>query len=99
MVADVVLESVSIASLAATLAIFLLQVVPRERNRPGGSLDFGIAFSAFVAGWMITELLEAVAPSDWSGAVEILHFAVLASFAVWMNARWRWSLRRAREAT
>ncbi len=95
--AEVVLQSITVTSLAATLAIFLLQAVPQKRNRQGGSVDFGIVFSAFVAGWMVTELLEVVAPSDWSVAVEILHFAVLASFAVWMNARWRWSLRRARE--
>lgn len=96
--ADVLLESITITSLAATLAIFTLHLVGRKRSPRKESVDFGMAFSVFIAGWMVTELLEALAPAGWGDATGILHFSVLAAFAVWMNARWRWALRRAREA-
>lgn len=98
MTGDVVLESITIASLAATLAIFLLQLAGRGRRGRRQTVDFGTAFSAFVAGWMVTELLEALAPSGWTEVNQIAHFAVLALFAAWMNARWRWAIRQAGEA-
>ncbi len=96
MTVNVALQSVTIASLAATLAIFLLRLAGPRRGRRGDAMDFGAAFSAFVAGWMATELLEAVAPASWTEVNDVLHFAVLALFGVWMIARWRWALRRAR---
>jgi len=94
---DTVFEAVTVASLAASLAIFLAQATGGRTKRKEEAADFGTVFSAFLAGWMATELLEALAPASWSEAVTVLHLAVLASFAVWMNVRWRWSLRRARE--
>lgn len=95
---NVVLHSVAIASLAATLAIFLLRLAGLGRGHRGEAVDFGAAFSVFVSGWMATELLEVAAPASWTEVNEALHLAVLALFAVWMNARWRWALRRARVA-
>lgn len=98
MTANLLLESITIASLASTLAVFTLRLVGRGGRRQTESVDFGLAFSAFIAGWMVTELLEVLSPVGWAEANGILHFGVLAAFAVWMNARWRWALRRAREA-
>lgn len=92
-----VFDAVVLASLGASLAIFLALTVRGPAKRAAGAVDFGTAFSAFLAGWMATELLESLAPAAWSDAVGVLHFAVLASLAVWMNLRWRWSLRRAQE--
>jgi len=94
-----VFDAVTLASLAASLTIFLALTAAGRTKRTEGVVDFGAAFSAFLAGWMATELLEALAPASWSDIVSFFHFAVLASFAVWMTVRWRWSLRRAREAS
>ncbi len=87
---------ITIGSLVAALAVFVLRLTRRPRRRPG-AVDFGAGFSAFVAGWIATELLAMFAPADWLGAEEILHFAVLGLFAAWMNVRFRWALRQARE--
>ncbi len=96
MAVNVALQSITIASLAATLAIFLLHLAGLGHGRRGQAMDFGAAFSAFVAGWMVTELLETLTPASWTGANEVFHFAVLALFAAWMIVRWQWALRRAR---
>jgi len=94
---EAVLQSITVACLTVVLAVFLYRLARRAPDRRTEAMDFGTAFSTFVAGWMTLELLEFVAPVDWSGAIEILHFLLLALFAVWMNARWRWAVRRARE--
>lgn len=68
------------------------------RLRRGQGTDFGVAFSVFLSAWIATELISIFAPATWSDADEILHFAVLLAFAAWTNVRWRWALRRGREA-
>lgn len=90
-----VLRILLFAFLALTLGLFIVpgrRVLPRETV----AVDFGKAFSVFLAGWISTELFGALAPSEWSWTEEVLHFSVLLLFAAWMNLRWRWALRRAR---
>ncbi|HII40076.1 MAG TPA: hypothetical protein HA326_02545 [Thermoplasmata archaeon] len=96
---DPVFEAAMLASLGASLVIFLALTARGPAKRAAGVVDFGTAFSLFLAGWMATELLEALAPAAWSEAVGVLHLAVLATLAAWMNLRWRWSLRRAQEGS
>lgn len=86
-----------LALLGAALALFLVRLAVdlRRGNSPVG--DFGVAFSAFLAAWMALEILVTVAPEEWQNTEEVAHFGLLAGFAGWMNLRWRWALRRARE--
>ena len=91
-----VAQWITVASLVAAFAAFVLRRARRARGHPA-AVEFGAGFSAFVAGWIGTELLAMFAPAAWLGAEEVLHFAVLALFATWMNARFRWALRQARE--
>ncbi len=96
MVLEPVLQTVVLAFLALSLAIFLLrmrrdQVRGRER-----AMGFGIGFSAFLSAWILTELLGMLAPPAWAEVSVGVHFAVLLGFAVWLNVRWGWSLRHAR---
>lgn len=98
MVLEPVLQTVVLVLLASSLAIFLLrmrrgQVRGRER-----ALGFGIGFSALLSAWILTELIGMLAPPAWAEVSVGVHFGVLLGFAVWLNVRWRWSLRHAREA-
>ena len=91
------LRAVTVASLAVSLGVFLVRLTRRARGVGTWTADFGFAFSAFVAGWIATELLDIASPQAWGGGDEVLHFAHVYLFATWMNSRWRWALREARE--
>ncbi len=96
MVLEDILEAITIVSLACVLALFLYRLATPARRKGGRVLDFGTVFSAFIAGWVATELLAIALPKEWSGASEVLHLAVALGFATWINVRWRWALRLAR---
>lgn len=95
MVLDLIFRSITVSSLVLALAVFLLRLSVRGRKLKGRGMDFGAPFSGFVAGWIATELMAIFAPAEWTQVNEFLHFGVLALFAIWMNARWRWALRNA----
>lgn len=93
-----VLSAAVVVLLAASLAIFLLRLgltVGRKREM---AIEFGTGFSIFLVLWMGSELLPFFLPDALAEAEEILHFAVMAGFAIWVNLRWRWALRAAEEA-
>jgi len=91
------LRAVTVACLALSLGVFLIRLARRVRGRGAWTADFGLVFSAFVAGWIATELLDIASPQAWGGGDEVLHFALVFLFAIWMNSRWRWALRKAQE--
>lgn len=93
-----ILRALVVVLLVLALGLFLARSA-RARPRRGMGMDFGLAFSAFLAAWIATELFATFAPESWPQVDEILHFAVLLAFATWMNVRWRWALRRAEEGT
>lgn len=97
MVLVALLRAVTVACLALSLGLFVTRLARRIRARGTGTADFGVAFSAFLAGWIATELLDIASPQAWGGGDEILHFGLLFLFAVWMIGRWRWALRMAQE--
>lgn len=96
MVLEEVLELITLVSLACVLAVFVARLATPGRRREGRVLDFGTAFSVFIAGWVTTELLALTLPKEWSVATDALHLAVAVGFATWINVRWRWALRLAR---
>ena len=89
-------ELVTVVLLACVLAVFLYWLAPPRRKREDRVRDFGTAFSVFIAGWVAAEILAIALPSEWSGASDVLHLGVALGFAIWINVRWRWSLRLAR---
>lgn len=91
------LQGLVLGLLALSLAIFLLRKGRGEVRGRESALGFGIGFSAFLSAWILTELLGMLAPSAGAEASDSVHFAVLLGFAVWLNVRWGWSLRHARE--
>lgn len=95
MVLESVLRGIIIASLAVVLFLFLFRLATRGQRPTGEVTDFGAAFSAFVAGWIATELLSIVSPQSLAGAIDILHLLVIGLFAAWIIARWRWALKQA----
>ncbi|HYU07464.1 MAG TPA: hypothetical protein VEM77_09840 [Thermoplasmata archaeon] len=88
-------EIVTVVLLACVLAVFLYRLATPRRKRQDRVLDFGTAFSVFIGGWVATEILAISLPSDWSGVSDVLHLVVAVGLAVWINVRWRWSLRLA----
>ena len=96
MVLEEILEVITLVSLACVLAVFVSRLATPRRMKEGRVLDFGTAFSVFIAGWVTTELLAITLPKEWSGASDALHLAVALGFAIWINVRWRWALRLAR---
>jgi len=95
-VLEEILEVITLVSLACVLAVFVSRLATSRRRKEGRVLDFGTAFSVFIAGWVTTELLAITLPKEWSGASDALHLAVALGFAIWINVRWRWALRLAR---
>jgi len=89
-------EIVTVVLLACVLGVFLYWLATPRRTREDRVRDFGTAFSVFIAGWVAAEILAIALPSEWSGASDILHLGVALGFAIWINVRWRWSLRLAR---
>ncbi len=89
-------ELVTVVLLACVLAVFLYWLATPRRKREDRVLDFGTAFSVFIAGWVAAEILAITLPPEWSRASDVLHLGVAFGFAVWINVRWRWSLRAAR---
>ena len=89
-------ELVTVVLLACVLAVFLYWLATPRRKREDRVRDFGTAFSVFIAGWVAAEILAIALPSEWSGASDVLHLGVALGFAIWINVRWRWSLRLAR---
>ena len=96
MAAEEVPELVTVVLLACVLAVFLYWLATPRRKREDRVRDFGTAFSVFIAGWVAAEILAIALPSEWSGASDVLHLGVALGFAIWINVRWRWSLRLAR---
>jgi len=89
-------ELVTVVLLACVLAVFVYWLATPRRKREDRILDFGTGFSVFIAGWVAAEILTIALPSEWSGASDAFHLTVALGFAVWINARWQWALRRAR---
>ena len=89
-------ELVTVVLLACVLAVFLYWLATPRQKREDRVRDFGTAFSVFIAGWVAAEILAIALPSEWSGASDVLHLGVALGFAIWINVRWRWSLRLAR---
>ena len=96
MLLEEILEVTILVSLACVLAVFVSRLATPRRMKEGRVLDFGTAFSVFIAGWVTSELLAITLPKEWSGASDALHLAVALGFAIWINVRWRWALRLAR---
>lgn len=94
---EAVLQAVVLVLLALSLALFLLRMRGSQARGGEGALGFGIGFSAFLSAWIFTELLGVLAPTAWAEANDGIHFAVLLGFAVWLNVRWGWAFRQARE--
>ncbi|HLB67639.1 MAG TPA: hypothetical protein VJN63_04065 [Thermoplasmata archaeon] len=97
MVLLALLPAVTVACLVLALGFFLIRLAKRVRGRGAGTADFGVFFSVFVAGWIATELIDIASPQAWGGGDEVLHFALVFLFAIWMNSRWRWALHKAQE--
>ncbi|OGS50284.1 MAG: hypothetical protein A3K65_05810 [Euryarchaeota archaeon RBG_16_68_12] len=89
-------ELVTVVLLACVLGVFLYWLATPRRKREDRVRDFGTAFSVFIAGWVAAEILAIALPPEWSGASDVLHLGVALGFAIWINVRWRWSLRLAR---
>jgi len=87
---------ITLVSLAGVLAVFVSRLAMPRRRGEGRVLDFGTAFSVFIAGWVTTELMALTLPKEWSVASDALHLPVALGFAFWINVRWRWALRLAR---
>ena len=96
MLLEEILEVTILVSLACVLGVFVSRLATPRRRKEGRVLDFGTAFSIFIAGWVTTELLAITLPKEWSVASDALHLAVALGFAIWINVRWRWALRLAR---
>ena len=96
MVLEEILEMITLVSLACVLAIFVSRLAAPRRRKESRVVDFGTAFSVFIAGWVTTELLAITLPKEWSVASDALHLAVALGFAIWINVRWRWALRLVR---
>lgn len=94
---DAALDAVLVGLLAGAFALFLARSLAGKSSGPKGAADFGLVFAAFLAAWLATELFEIVAPESIQETGEIVHFLLLASFALWLVVRWQWVLRRARE--
>ncbi|MFQ5946886.1 MAG: hypothetical protein ACE5NC_11695 [Anaerolineae bacterium] len=99
MVLHAVLSAALVIILFVALALFLGRLFLLVGRRRSTVSDFGIGFSAFLAAWVGSELLGLFIPRAFVETEEIVHFAVMASFAAWMNLRWRWAFRRAQEAS
>lgn len=93
-----ILSATVVLLLAASLAIFVLRLALTVGQKRKMAIEFGTGFSIFLVLWMGSELLPFFLPNALAEVEEILHFAVMAGFAVWMNLRWRWALRAAEES-
>lgn len=96
-ISDLLVAAV-ILILAASFVIFLLGLGLTVGRKLKMATEFGTGFSIFLVLWMGSELLPFFLPETLAEGEEILHFVVMAGFAVWMNLRWRWALRAAEEA-
>ncbi|MEE9593146.1 MAG: hypothetical protein V3W28_06175 [Thermoplasmata archaeon] len=94
-----VLTATVVVLLATSLVIFLARLVLTVGRRRRTTIEFGVGFSIFLVLWMGSELLPFFVPNAVVEVEEIIHFSVMAGFAVWMNLRWRWALRAAQEAS
>jgi len=95
-VAPPLLQWTIIAFLLGALAVFLARLL-KSKPGPSPALDFGAGFSAFLAGWAATELFGVIAPPEAMVLEELLHLTLLVLFACWVNLRFFWALRTARE--
>jgi hypothetical protein len=85
--------------LGLSLIIFLVRILRDRAPRRDRVLGFGIGFSAFLAAWILVELVGTLAPPAWAEISEGLHFGVLLALAVWLNVRWGWAFWAAQEGT
>lgn len=94
-----VLAATVVVLLATSIVIFLARLVLTVGRRRRATIEFGVGFSIFLVLWMGSEMLSVLAPSAFGEVEEIIHFSVMAGFAVWMNLRWRWALGAAQEVS
>jgi hypothetical protein len=96
---DLVLDAVVLGATAGALALFLVGTAMRRQPAPASETDFGVVFGAFLAAWLAAEIVEVVASPSLKEAGAAVHFLMLAAVATWLMARFRATLRRAKEGT
>ena len=94
---DWALETAIVGATGAALVIFLVGTATRRQPAPESETDFGVVFGAFLAAWLAMEIFEVVAPPWLDDPGAFVHFVMLGALALWLNARFRGALRRARE--
>ncbi|MFQ5919889.1 MAG: hypothetical protein ACE5I4_07595 [Thermoplasmata archaeon] len=94
-----VLTATVVILLVASIAIFLARLVLTAGGKRRATIEFGVGFTVFLVLWLGSELLSLLAPNVFGEVEEIIHFSVMAGFAVWMNLRWRWALGAAQEVS
>jgi hypothetical protein len=95
---DSALRALTVGATAAAFLVFVIRTGTRRQPGPATETDFGLVFGSFLAAWVATELLEFLAVPEIQQAGEALHFLLLATLAVWLNARFFTALRKAKEA-
>ena len=96
---DTALEWTTVGATAAALLVFLVRTGRRAQPSPSTEVDFGVVFGAFLAAWVGTELFEVFAVPAIQEVGHVVHLVLLASLAVWLNARFYSVLKEAKEAT
>ena len=95
---DVILDGLTIGATGSAMALFLLHSGRRREPAPRSETDFGAVFGAFLAAWLATELYEVFAPPEAQALGQVVHLLLLTTLALWLNARFWGSLKRAKEA-
>lgn len=95
---DSALQAVTVGATGAAFVVFVIRTGTRRQPGPTTETDFGLVFGAFLAAWVATELLEFLAVPEMREVGEALHFFLLATLALWLNARFFTALRKAKEA-
>jgi hypothetical protein len=93
---DTVIEAITLGATGGALLLFLVGTATRRQPAPPSETDFGVVFGAFLAAWLAAEVVEVLAPPGLLEAAAVAHFLMLAAVAVWLLARFRSALRRAK---
>lgn len=92
-----ILEAGTVATLVVAMLIFLVLISAKVRRGSRLRGDFTLLLWAFVLGWLGAEVLQILSPPYLTLLAEIVHFAVIFLFTVFLALRWRWALRAATE--
>lgn len=91
------LDVIAIIFILSALIIFSTVIYFEIKHNKNPVTIYSFFFALFLGSWMIIELLSHSLFLDQEDLMHIVHLVILIVLAFWMNLRFIWAQKRARE--